>query len=97
MSWESTSLNNRGRIIAHSRQQHRQQHAMYTLRRTSGPTNWFNILKGLSDQLILPVGGGKYGEWFGSFLPFPVGFTAALLFSTMSSLTKIEPCFFSSP
>jgi len=35
-------------------------------------------LKGLRERDILPVGWGKYGEWFGSSLAFPTLFFSAL-------------------
>jgi len=35
-------------------------------------------VNGLSEKDILPTGGGKNGEWFGSDLPDPTGFLVAI-------------------
>ena len=63
--------------------------------RTEGDTHWFSIVHGFRDHSILPTGGGKNGEWFGSDLPSPFGYESAISFGTISICILIFP--FSSP
>lgn len=50
--------------------QHARQHiAPVSLRTTPGPTSWESIVNGFNENFILPLGGGKLGELFGSDLP----------------------------
>lgn len=59
------------------------QHQQYTFLLIAGPTSYSNILNGFKVKEILPTGGGKNGEWFGSYLASPT-----LLFSALKCIYK---------
>jgi hypothetical protein len=44
-----------------------------------------NILKGFNEKLILPIGGGKNGLQFGSYLASPTLFESAYSFGSIST------------
>ena len=56
----------------------RAQHAMTmkilrNFAMNSLPISWLSILKGLSENEILPTGAGRYGSMLGSVRAFPTG------------------------
>lgn len=64
-------LSSIGNIAMQSVQQMSTQRMPYILARNSGPTSCASILKGLSENVILPTGGGRYGSMLGFSRPAP--------------------------
>jgi hypothetical protein len=64
-----------------------QQHAQQSFARNPGPHSYAAIVHGFHDHLIRPVGGGRNGSIFGSFLPAPTGHASAYALGTSSKLT----------
>ena len=50
-----------------------------------------SIVKGFNEKEILPTGGGRNGEWFGSALPDPTGFLVAISPGVMFMPILIKP------
>ena len=78
MAFEIKLENTMGNIITINAKMTAKQQNPYIFLLTSGPTIWLNIVKGLRLKDILPVGGGKNGELFGSVLASPTFYCSAL-------------------
>ena len=76
-----------GAIIAQRKQQATERRHNNILLRTAGEIIWLNIVKGFSDNDILPSGGGQNGSELGSLLPDPWGFLSEIFLGKI--LTEI--------
>lgn len=89
--FETRELNTNGIQTTHSAIHIMQQQAQYIFLLTAGPTNWPSIANGFREKEILPTGGERYGEWFGSDLPLPTALALAITPGTIESPSLIVP------